>query len=273
MRVGYFQFRPRFGRVAANARHLTEALSKVEADLLVLPELAFTGYHFRDREELLALAEDPQDSPSVHALTSLCRHRNLHVVTGFAERCRDKVFNSALLIGPRGLVDTYRKLHLFNREKEYFDPGDLPLRVVDVGGVRLGMMVCFDWVFPEAARTLAVQGAEVLCHPSNLVLGYCQQTMLTRCLENAVYAVTTNRYGADTRPHGSVRFTGRSQVVGPGGKLLVRAPSQRESLAVVEIDPALARDKRMTPLNHLMDDRRPEFYGALAAPRPTEDRP
>lgn len=270
MRVGFFQFRPRFGRVAANLRHVTDSLAGVEADVLVLPELAFTGYHFRDREELLALAEDPADSPTVRALASLCRHRGLHLVTGFAERERDKVFNSALLIGPQGLIDSYRKLHLFNNEVGYFDPGDRALRVHEVGGVKLGMMVCFDWAFPEVARVLALQGAQIICHPSNLVLGYCQQAMLTRCLENGVFAVTTNRFGADNRPHGSLRFTGRSQVVAPGGRLLARAPSQRESLTVVDIDPALALDKALTPRNHLFRDRRPEHYGALVAPTSAE---
>jgi predicted amidohydrolase len=270
MRIGFYQFRPRFGRVAANLRHVIDALAAVEADILVLPELAFTGYHFRDRDECLALAEDPADSPTLQALTALCRDRRLHLVAGFAERERDKVFNSALLIGPQGLVHSYRKLHLFNNEFNYFDPGDRALRVHEVGGVKLGMMVCFDWAFPEVTRVLALQGAQVLCHPSNLVLGYCQQAMLTRCLENGVFAVTTNRFGADTRPHGSVRFTGRSQVVAPGGRLLVRAPSQRESLTVVDIDPALALDKTFTPRNHLFSDRRPEYYGAVVAPSPAE---
>lgn len=270
MRIGYYQFRPRFGRVEANLQHVLKALDEVEADLLVLPELAFTGYHFRDREELLALSETPGDSDTVRALTALCRRRGLHLVVGFAEREGERVYNSALLLGPDGLIDSYRKLHLFNRELEYFDPGDRPLRVHEVAGARIGMMVCFDWVFPEVARTLALQGAEVLCHPSNLVLGYCQQTMLSRCLENAVFAVTTNRYGTDKRPHGALRFTGRSQVVAPGGRLLARAPSQRECLEVVEIDPHEAREKHITPLNHLLDDRRPAFYGALVDDQPGE---
>ncbi|RME33737.1 MAG: acyltransferase [Gammaproteobacteria bacterium] len=261
MRIGFWQFRPRFGAAAHNLRQAREALSGVAADLLVLPELAFTGYHFRDRAELMALAEDPAASPTVEGLSGLCRENGFHLVTGFAERKGDKVYNSALLIGPEGLVATYRKLHLFNTEKEFFDPGDLPLRVVEVAGARIGMMVCFDWAFPEVARTLTLRGAQVLCHPSNLVLsGYCQQAMLTRCLENRVYAVTANRFGADVRPHGTLRFTGRSQIVAPGGVLLVRAPAQRRRLEVVEIDPATADDKAITPRNDLLADRRPEFY-------------
>ena len=263
LKIGYYQFRPRFGAIAANVARVVGALSTVDADLIVLPELAFTGYHFRDRAETMALAEDPRRSSTVAALTALCKARKLHLVTGFAERHRDKVFNSALLIGPKGVIHVYRKLHLFNNEISCFDPGDTPLSVQKVRGARIGMMVCFDWAFPEVARSLALQGAEVLCHPSNLVLAWCQQTMLSRCLENRVFAVTTNRYGADKRPHGELRFTGRSQIVAPGGKLMQRAASQRDALFVTEIDPAEARDKMITARNDLLADRRPEHYRLL----------
>jgi predicted amidohydrolase len=262
-RIGFHQFRPLFGQPEKNLNRVLRALSDVEADLIVLPELPFTGYYFRDRAELRSLAEEPRSSLLVEALVAVCRQRGCHIVTGFAERDGERLFNSSLLIGRRGIVRTYRKLHLFNMEKRWFDPGDTPLAVNRVGGVRVGMMICFDWVFPEVARALTLEGAQILCHPSNLVLDYCQKSMLTRCLENGVYAVTTNRFGADRRPHGSVRFTGRSQIVGPRGDLLFRAPSQREVVHVVEIDPSLTRDKSLTPSNHLLRDRRPEFYRRL----------
>lgn len=263
MKIGYYQFRPLFGRVQHNLKRVVTTLAGARADLIVLPELAFTGYYFRDRAEVRQLAEDPKHSATVAALTALCRERNLHLVTGFAEKARDRYFNSALLLGPRGVRHVYRKLHLFNEETRWFDAGDVPLQVNHIGQVRIGMMVCFDWVFPEVARALALQGADILCHPSNLVLGYCQQTMLTRCLENKVYAVTTNRFGFDRRPHGQLRFTGRSQIVAPGGTLLRRAAAQREELYIMDIDPLLARDKSITVRNEVLRDRRPEFYQAL----------
>jgi predicted amidohydrolase len=236
----------------------------VEADLVVLPELAFTGYLFEDRSELVPLAEDPAHSRTVDSLVRLCRDRNLFLVTGFAERSGDKVFNSALLIGPDGLVSTYRKLHLFDTEKEYFDPGDMPLEPIGVRGAMIGMMVCFDWAFPEAARVLALKGADVLCHPSNLVLQHCQQAMITRCLENGVFAVTANRIGSVTRPRGSLRFTGQSQVVTPKGEILRRAKADTEEVFVTEIDVSIAGNKSMTERNDLFRDRRPEFYAPLA---------
>ncbi len=267
-KVGYFQFRPLFGKVERNVERVVHALREVEADLLVLPELAFTGYYFQNRQEALALAEDPDDSPTVQILTALCKGGNFHLVTGFAERRGDQCYNSALLIGPEGVIHIYRKLHLFHEEKHWFDPGDLPPAVTRINGVGIGMMVCFDWIFPETMRTLTLLGADIVCHPSNLVLSYCQQTMISRCLENGVFAITANRIGTDTRAHGRIRFTGKSQIVAPKGVLLHRGPSRKEELYITTIDPREARDKQITSLNHLLRDRRPEFYGPLMAKNP-----
>ena len=265
MKVGYYQFRPLFGKVGHNLHKVLNKLGNADADLIVLPELAFTGYHFRDREEVKALSEDPRKSETVAELTALCKTEGFRIVTGFAEKAGDKYFNSALLIGPKGIEHTYRKIHLFNEETRWFDSGNIPLQINKIGSARIGIMVCFDWVFPEVARTLALQGADILCHPSNLVLDYCQQTMLTRCLENKVYAITTNRFGYDKRPHGNLRFTGHSQIVAPGGTLIHRAPSQREEMFIMDIDPALARDKSITPMNEVLRDRRPEYYKVLTS--------
>ena len=188
---------------------------------------------------------------------------DFYLVTGFAEKSGDKYFNSSLLIGPKGILHTYRKLHLFNEEKNWFDPGDIPLQINEIRGVKVGMMICFDWIFPEVFRSLSLLGADLICHPSNLVLSYCQQTMISRCLENSVFAITANRTGGDNRPHGEIIFTGKSQIVAPKGELLVKAPLKKEVVEIVEINIGLAKDKMMTPLNDIIKDRRQEFYDAI----------
>ncbi len=259
-KVGFYQFAPEFGAVSANLSRVVTALNGVDADIIVLPELAFTGYYFQDRNELVALAEDPATSPTLSALVQLCRENSFHLVTGFAEKSGDKIFNSALLINGEGILQTYRKLHLFNSESEYFDPGDRPLQVSDIGGIQIGLMVCYDWAFPEAARSLALQGADLICHPSNLVLPWCQQAMLTRCMENGLFAVTANRIGSDSRPRGTLNFTGQSQIAGPTGALIHRSSTTEEALFITTINLAQARDKSITPLSDLFSDRRPEFY-------------
>lgn len=265
LRVGYFQFAPRFGEVENNLARVLSGLRQAEADIMVLPELPFTGYYFEDRDELASLAEETSTSKIVSALTGLCREKDFHIVTGFTEKAGDKLYNSALLISPEGLIHTYRKLHLFNTETEYFNPGDTPLVTHEISGARIGILVCYDWAFPETARSLALQGTDLICHPSNLVLPWGQQAMQVRCLENGIYAVTANRIGSDDRPRGSVTFTGRSQIAGPRGEIMHQAAQQTEELFVTQIDLTLARDKCIAPNNHLLDDRRPEYYAKLTA--------
>jgi predicted amidohydrolase len=263
-RIGFYQFHPEFGQVQKNLGLVLNKLSGVDADLLVLPELAFTGYHFKDKSELLEMAEEPSHSSTVDRLADLCRQNNLHLVTGFAEKRNEKVYNSSFLIGPSGIIHIYRKIQLFFREKDYFEPGDIELQIHEVHGVRIGMMICFDWIFPEISRILALKGADVICHPANLVLSYCQDAMVTRCLENNVFAVTTNRFGEDSRPHGELKFTGKSQITAPRGNIIYRARAQKEELYITTIYPEEARDKMITEKNHLMEDRRTEWYHELS---------
>ena len=263
MIIGYFQFSPEFGNRIANMEKVQDALSGVKADLIVLPELAFTGYYFEDRKELGNLAEDVSDSTTVNALLKLCKNNNLYIVTGFAEREGDNLYNSALLIGPSGLISTYRKIHLFNTEKEYFYPGNIPLKPININGTSIGLMICYDWVFPEVTRSLAIQGVDIICHPSNLVLSYCQKTMMSRCIENGVYAITANRTGTEIRPRGELTFTGQSQIVNTKGEVLVCSKEDNDDLVLQEIDPLTAKQKMLTENNHLFNDRRPEYYDVL----------
>ena len=260
MKVGFYQFRPMFGKIAANTKKIINALDQVDADLIVLPELALSGYYFKDAKEALSLAEDPNCSMHIDSIINLCKKNSFYIVIGFAEKDKDKCFNSSALIGPRGIIHIYRKLHLFNEEKFSMFPGDIPLKVNEVNGVKLGMMICFDWAFPEVTRTLAMNKAEIICHPSNLVLNFCQQTMLARCLENRVFAITANRFGADNRPQGILRFTGKSQITSPTGEIIFRATSQREACYIAKIEPTESHNKFITKNNDLFVDRRPDFY-------------
>lgn len=263
MKVGFYQFKPEFGKVSRNLKKVLTALQDVEADLIVLPELAFTGYYFQDKTEVMSLAETINQSTTINALHTFCRAKNLYLVTGFAEKQLDKCFNSAVLIGPEGVIHSYRKLHLFYREKTYFDQGDVALQTHSLMDTRIGMMVCYDWAFPEVARSLAIDGAEIICHPANLVLPYCQQAMLVRGLENKVFTITANRYGKDSRPQGELKFTGKSQITLPAGDLLYRAASQRQDVYIADIEPEQSRDKQVTELDNLFADRRTEYYQAL----------
>ena len=262
MRIGFLQFAPAWGDKQGNLERVAAGLRGCGADLVVLPELCTTGYQLT-AAEARALAEPFPGGPSADALAGIARAERLHLVAGVAEQDGDgRVFNSAVLFGPDGHLGTYRKTHLFADEQDVFAPGDTGFRVFEAAGCKVGLMVCFDWLFPEAARSLALAGAQLLAHPSNLVLPWCQRAMPVRCLENGVFAVTANRTGAEARlaGRGELRFTGGSQVVDPRGGLLRAAGADEERLGLVEIDPGRALDKWITARNHALDDRRPELY-------------
>ena len=269
-RVAALQTRPVFGDVEANVARALASASSVEAALYVFPELMTSGYAFASRAEARALAETPGGreayAPGLHALSRWARARRAFVIAGFPEKGGARVYNSSALIGPDGRVrDVYRKLHLFDDEKLWFAPGDRAPRLSRVGAARVGMLICFDWRFPEIWRVLALQGADVIAHPSNLVVPRAAQMATpVRALENKVYVVTANRVGADVRPDRRIAFTGRSQIVGPEGLVLARAGSAGTRALVADLDLAQARAKKFgRTRNDIFKDRRPEFYGRV----------
>jgi len=258
--VGFFQTSPLLGKKDENVERAISSIRGAKADLLVLPELFNSGYLFESVEELKRSAESIPEGPTFLKMADLAAQENVNLVFGMAEKEGDRFLNSSVLVTPRGDYYVYRKLHLFDREKLWFSPGDKELKVFDIGGAKVGMMICFDWIFPETARILALKGAEIICHPSNLILQYCQSAMITRCIENRVFAITANRTGTEEKGGVKLSFTGYSQVVDPKGNILTKANECEEGVWTVKIDPGLARDKKVTPNNHLFKDRRTEFY-------------
>jgi len=263
MRVGYIQFCPRFADKEYNLSRAEELIRGVEADLLVLPELFSTGYLFLFKGEVAKAAEPIPDGHTARFLLKLAHEKRVHLVAGLVEEKNRRLYNSAVLVSPRGWVRTYQKSHLFVDEKSFYHPGDTGFQVFDIGAARLGLMICFDWIYPESARVLALRGADIICHPANLVLPFCQKAMITRCLENGVFAITANRIGTESRGDKSLTYSGMSQITGPRGEVLAQASADEEVVGVVEIDPLKARDKKVTERNDLLADRRPELYGDL----------
>ncbi len=265
-RAGYVQGHPRFGRTHENLEHGLALAATIDADLVVIPELWSSGYVFSSHAEVASLAEDARTGPTARALVAAARRERRHYVAGFPEVHRGRFFNSALLVGPSGVRAVYRKLHLFEREREWFSPGDLPLAVHRVGAAQVGLMICFDWRFPEVARVLALLGADLLVHPSNLVFANAQEAMRTRSIENRVFTLTANRTGTETRAGGTVPFTGRSQVVAPSGEVLARAGKTATVATAVDLDLAESRKKSITAWTPIFANRRPEHYGLLVRP-------
>ncbi len=233
-------------------------MSSDEADLFVLPELCNTGYVFRSSREVEKLSEPIPQGESCKRWEKFAANTDSYIVAGVAEKAGPDYCNSAVMIGPEGYLGTYRKSHLFLNEKRFFKPGDTGFKVFKAGKTKIGIMICFDWIFPEATRILALKGAEIIAHPSNLIFPYCMHAMQTRAIENHVFAITCNRTGTER----GTTFHGESQIVDPDMTVLAKAGG-REDVQVVEIDPAQARKKEYTPVNSIFKDRRVELYKEL----------
>lgn len=263
--IGFVQNATIFGRVKTNLDRVSDLLASARADLFVLPELFAVGYQFTSQREAERLSEPVPDGVTTKRLIALAKRRKCAIVAGLAERKGRALFNSAVVVGPNGFIGLYRKSHLFYEETLWFSPGNTGFKVFHAGGAVIGVMVCFDWFFPESMRLLALAGADVICHPSNLVLPHAPNAMKTRCLENRVFAITADRVGFEERGgRERLTFIGTSQIVSPQGEVLVRASTDQEEVQVVSIDPKDARRKTINRYNHLFADRRPELYGALA---------
>lgn len=261
MRLGIYQFAPVWGNIAANLTKIEQTLARNVADLWVLPELCTTGYLFTSAAELRQYADEFPQGHTAQVLAAISQRCQTAVVAGVAELYEDKIYNSAVLFNAGILQGIYRKVHLFNTEKVWFQRGTQPPPVFNVNGWRVGIMICFDWIFPEMARSLALQGAQIIAHPANLVLPYCQNAVVTRSIENRVFTATANRIGKDFRDAKmQISFTGKSQIVSPAGVILGQLSADNEEILILEINPQEADDKNFGPGNNLFEERYPAAY-------------
>jgi len=259
MKIGYVQTFPTFSEKTQNFKQVKSLLSNTKADLIVLPELFATGYTFISKKEAESLAEDV-NGQTAQFLKKLSKDTSGVVIGGFVEKDGDELFNSAMIVSKNEVIGTYRKIHLYFKEHLWFSPGNKPLQIYEVNNMKIGIMICFDWFYPEITRTLALLGADIIAHPANLVLPYCQKAMTTHCLVNRVFAVTSNRIGNEIRGGDDFKFTGGSQITSYNGDVLSSAPTDKVYIKFIEIDVNQARDKKLNRYNDLLNDRRPEFY-------------
>ena len=254
LKIGVVQNHPQFLKAGPNLKACFELMDSLEADLWVLPEFFASGYNFKTKKEAAKCAERA-DGPLSTLLKAYSAKNGCAIVAGFPEKAGAKLYNSALFVdGAKSRV--YRKTHVFGGEKRFFAAGDTGFWTEKVKGVSVGVMICFDWFFPESARTLALKGAQVIAHPANLVLPWGPEGMKIRSLENRVFSATANRIGAER----GLGFIGQSQVVAPNGELYFRLSRDKAQAAVVSIDAWTAKDKKVHPANDLFADRRPKFY-------------
>ncbi len=267
MKIACIQFAPIRSDKTRNLSHIRELVKSVTADLIVLPELALTGYFFKTCNEILSLAESIS-GPLAQELSELARSTGTAIVTGFLEKEDDRYYNSALAFDCKGaLAGHYRKVHLFYFETLVFSPGDLGFPAFSLetrsGSASVGMLICYDWRFPEAARSVALGGADLIAMPSNIVTttGMLHATLQTRAFENKVALAFADRIGTETNDGEELLFRGESAIIGMNGEILAKASPTAEEILVADVDLSRAGNKRINQFNDIFGDRKSGGYG------------
>ncbi len=272
VRVACCQLEPRVGckeeNVEKTLRFVEEAV-KEGAEVVVLPELANTGYVFETRREAFGLSEPVPEGPTTEAWEETAKEHGIYIAAGIAEREGHSLYNTGVLLGPEGYLGKYRKLHLWYREKLFFEPGDLGLPVFNTEIGRLAMMICYDMWFPEVARIYAVQGVDLLLNITNWVAAREprgeERVTMAICMGqshvNSVFMAAADRVGVER----GQAFLGHSLITAPTG-LPIAGPASRdrEEIIIAECNLSEARKaKRKTRLNFTMLDRRIDIYDVL----------
>lgn len=269
IRVACCQVQPNLGDVEGNRAMLRRAIMAAAsegAQLIVLPELCTTGYTFESRAEAQALAQ-PATAGALDDWTEEAARAEAVIIGGFAESGEDgELYNSAAIVDPSGVLTVYRKVHLWEFEREVFQAGALPPPVLDTRVGRIGLGVCYDLFFPEFTRGLAIAGAEIAVFPTNAPASTTnvepQESIgvsITRATAhiNRMFVAVCDRYGEER----GQRWVGRTTIADPDGDLMVGAPGDREQTLLADCDIAAAQDKRWTgTTNDALADRRPDIY-------------
>jgi predicted amidohydrolase len=273
-RVAAVQTDVAIGQIAANRNMILAKLDEAAAagaQLVAFPECALSGYGFASKAEAMPFAETIP-GPSVRELENACARLGVSSIFGMLERDGERLYNACVLIGPSGVVGSYRKVHLpFLGVDRYTDPGDRPFAVHDVAGLRVGMHICYDGAFPESGRVLSLLGADLLVLPTNWpTYSECAAEHMVPCraFENVVYMMAVNRVGEER----GFRFIGRSSIAAPNGEVLALASPDAEEILYADVDTERARRKKIirVPGKHEVDrigDRRPEFYQVIIDPK------
>lgn len=260
----------KLGTADVNVKRMEEILRETswqQAAITIFPESALCGYCFESLADAQEFAE-PIDGPSVQRLAEICGELNTHCIFGMLETEGSRLFNTCVLLGPAGLVGRYRKTHLPNLGVDRFTTAGNEYTPFEIGDLRVGLNICYDSAFPEAARILALQGVDLIALPTNWPPGaFCnaEYVINARAMENSIYYAAVNRVGEERGFH----FIGKSRICDPDGGNLAAADHDREEILYATIDPELARNKRKVrvPGKHEIDrfaDRRPDLYAPLA---------
>jgi N-carbamoylputrescine amidase len=273
VKIAAVQMEPVVGKKDENVRRTLELVEKAAAQgarLIVLPELCNSGYVFESREEAFALAEEVPQGPTCKAWMDVARRHGLHLVAGISERDGQALYNAAVLIGPSGYVGTFRKVHLWAAENLFFEPGNRGFPVFKTPLGRIGVFICYDGWFPESYRLCALQGADIVCIPTNWVPIPGQDAKreamanilcMAAAHANSMFVAAADRVGVER----GQPFIGQSVIVSyTGWPIAGPASPDHEEIIYAEANLADARRKRnWNEYNQVLRDRRIDVYDEM----------
>ncbi|HBW36381.1 carbon-nitrogen hydrolase family protein [Desulfosporosinus sp. BICA1-9] len=268
------QSNPRIGNKANNLARVLETMEAAAANgtkLIAFTEAELTGYCFNNFHEAKIFAEEVP-GPSTGIIINKAREHDIYVVVGLLEHFQDKLFNTTVLIGPEGIIGKYRKTHrIYLGADRFSEKGDIPYTVYSTPIGNIGLIICYDLLFPEASRVLALQGADIIVNSTNLPSGsesFIDTLLPARAIENRVFMIASSRVGMER----GMPFIGASSIVDPYGRFLAQAGSNQEEIIHADIKVGRARCKQtiIKPGEYefnIFKDRRPEFYGEICLKR------
>jgi len=273
VKIACVQMEPIVGKKDENVRRSIEMIEEAAgngASLVVLPELCNSGYVFETREEAFALSEEVPGGPTTRAWSEVASKHGLHIVAGINERDSEALYNSSVVIGPHGHVGTFRKVHLWNEENLFFEPGNLGFPVFKTPIGRIGTFICYDGWFPESYRLCALQGADIVCIPTNWVPipgqdkdreAMANILVMAAAHSNSVFVAAADRIGTER----AQPFVGQSLIVSyTGWPIGGPASADKEEIVYADANLADARRKRnWNEYNQVLRDRRSDVYDEM----------
>ncbi|MDQ2741751.1 MAG: nitrilase family protein [Chloroflexota bacterium] len=269
---------PHVGAKSANVAQAVEMLRRAidqQADLIVLPELSNSGYVLDSRSEAFDLAELIPAGPTCEEYLRTIRSTSVYVVAGVCEREGNRLYNTAVLLGPDGYIGKYRKIHLWDEERLFFEPGDHGLPVFHLPFGRVGALICYDAWFPETIRILKLQGADIICDPTCWVLlpgvndaaaALAPQVHMVQAHMNNLFIVCADRCGVER----GCAFIGSSCITGPNGFVAGPASDAAPQFLMADINLTDARYNHRSALSDLYGDRRIDVYDVDLGYHPLE---
>jgi len=258
--ISISQFYPEHSDLEANFNKIMSDISVCNADIIIFPELCLSGYFFDDVEKLIKYALKSSDSRLLE-LNNIATAKKIIVILGFAEKSEEGIYNSCVILGD-GEPIIYRKTHLFYKERFCFLEGNTGFvnHYVKSLDINIGLMICYDWRFPESSRTLALNGAHLIVCPSNLVTGIWRKVMPARAIENKVYVAVANRIGQEIFGNETLTFNGFSAIYDYMGNAIASADETSTEIITAEINPKDTIDKSFNSINDIFKDRRSKYY-------------